>query len=169
MDILSEYTGSGWRTHSHIHSQLYYFPFSLSHQHSSKLAMLISLPELILHSRSVTARGHSPHKQQMSLNYWYYLNFCKMHAFQLSGSFSRALVREVCLHVKGLLALLPEHKIGTGVMLDFCCFFFFVVRQPEFSILSFLPRVISASSAACLLPVFFSGHLSIARQLGDVF
>lgn len=155
----------------HIHSQLYYFPFSLSHQHSGKLAMLIFLPELILHSQSVTARGHSPHKQQMSLNYWYYLNFCKMHAFQFSRPFRRALVREVCLHVKGLSALLPEHKIGTGMMLDFCCFFFSVVRQPEFSILYFLPHVISASSAAYLLPVFvfFSGHLSIARQSRDVF
>lgn len=123
MDILSEHAGSGWRTHLHIHSQLYYFPFSLSHQHSGKLAMLISLPELILHSWSVTARGHSLHKQQMSLNYWYYLNFCEMHAFQFSRPFSRALVREVCLHVKGLSALLPEHNIGTGVMLDLCGFF----------------------------------------------
>ncbi len=116
--------------------------------------MLIYLPELILHSRSVTARGHSPHKHQMSLNYWYYLNFCKMHAFQLSRSLSRALVGEACLHVKGLSALLPEHKIGTGVMLESYCFFFSVVRQPEFSILHFLPHVISASSFVCLPGLF---------------
>lgn len=67
-----------------------------------------------------------------------------MHAFQFSRPFSRALVRVVCLHVKGLSALLPEHKIGTGEMLDFCCFFLYVVRQPEFSILHILLRVISA-------------------------
>ncbi len=96
-----------------------------------------------------------------------------MHAFQLSRSLSRALVGEACLHVKGLSALLPEHKIGTGVMLESYCFFFSVVRQPEFSILHFYPTlslpVVLFVCLACLLPVFFAGHLSIAHQLGYVF
>lgn len=93
-----------------------------------------------------------------------------MHAFQFSRPFSRALVRVACLHIKGLSALLPEHKIGTGEMLDFCCFFFSLcceaarVFHPSF----FTPLYL-CHSAACLLPVLFSGHLSIARQSGDVF
>lgn len=129
--------------------------------------MLISLPELILNSRSVTARGHSPHKQQMSLNYWYYLNFCKMHAFHFSRPFSRVLVREVCLHVKGLSAQLPAHKTGTGrdARLSLC-FSSLLWGSQSFPSFIFYPVL---SLPVVRLVCCQSGHLSIYRQSGDVF
>lgn len=147
-----------------------------SYQHSGKLAMLISLPKLILHSQSVAARGHFPHKQQMSLNYWYYLNFCKICFLvqpDLWGErhkplhLNMQLVRVVCLCMKCLSMLLPEHKMGTGERLDLSRFFALLWSSQRFPFLISLCCVICANNAS-FLPVLFSGRLSISHQSWEV-